>query len=188
MDKKPSSVAATRNPLAVVGMSPMAVAEVEQNKRAQAALTPEEYKIFLEVSERTKDYPDGDKFYASLSEEEKRIFNKGMTAARKDGGRRRSRRSIRKMLSTLYNKMTHTRKHRGGMEKIVPDYIVRKTEAHLAKVKKENEEWRKKLAEEKAEKARKHAHAMANPRRSTRVRKQKKNYDGGRRGTRRGTR
>jgi hypothetical protein len=169
----------------VATTNPLVVAEVEQNKRAQAALTPAEYKIFLKVSGRTKDYPDKDKFYASLSEDEMRIFNTGMTAARKDGGRRRTRRG--NILYRLYNKMTHTRKHRGGMEKIVPDYIVRKTEAHLAKLKKENEEWRKKLAEEKAEKARKHAEAMANPRRSARL-AAKKRSGGRRRGTRRGTR
>ena len=83
------------------------------------------------------------------------------------------------MLSMLYNKMTHTRKHRGGNE--VPDYVVNKTLARTAAQIEKNKEHARKIAEKKAEKKRKFDHDMAHPRRSTRVRKQKKNYDGGRR-------
>ena len=188
MDKKP---VATTNPLAVAAMSPIAVAEVEQNNRALAALTPAEREIYKGLDSRIKEYSGReDEFYASLSEEERRIFNKGMTAARKEGGRRsrRSRRSIRKMLSTLYNKMTHTRKHRSGGSG-VPDWqrrialgTIYRTAAQVAK----NKAHAREIAEEKAEKARKHAHAMAHPRRSARLAAKKRG--GTRRGTRRGTR
>jgi hypothetical protein len=51
----------------------------------------------------------------------------------------------------------------------VPDYIVKKTLARTAENKAKNEEWRKKLSDEKAEKKRKLQHAMANPRRSARL-------------------
>jgi hypothetical protein len=164
----------------VATTNPLVVAEVEQNKRAQEVLTPEEYEIFLKVSGRTKDYPDKDKFYASLSEDERRIFNKGMTAARKDGGRRRTRRG--NILSRLYNKMTHTRKHRGGTTLRMPHehrIIALRTIYGTAAQKAKNKAWQKELAEKKAEKARKHAEAMANPRRSARLAAKKRS--GGRR-------
>ena len=82
----------------------------------------------------------------------------------------------------------HTRKHRlrshrGGNE--VPDYVVKKTLARTAAQIEKNKEHARKIAEKKAEKKRKFDHDMANPRRSTRVRKQKKYYDGGRRTRRR---
>jgi hypothetical protein len=169
------------NPLARAGVistgvvettNPMLVANEAQQMRIKAALTPEEYTIFTEVGALTQKYPTKDEFYAALTPEQVRIFNKGMTAARKDGGRRRG-----KMLSAFYNKMTHTRKHRGGMDPIVPRKIALKTIYHTAAQVAKNKAWKKELAEEKAEKKRKFEHAMANPRRSARLAKKR----GGRR-------
>jgi hypothetical protein len=104
------------NPLARAGVistgvvettNPRLVANEAQQMRIKAALTPEEYTIFTEVGALTAKYPTKDDFYAALTPEQVRIFNKGMTAARKEGGRRRGN-----MLSAFYSKMTHTRKRR----------------------------------------------------------------------------
>ena len=74
--------------------------------------------------------------------------------------------------------MTHTRKHRRGGG--VPDWqrrialgTIYRTAAQVAK----NKAWQKELAEKKADKQRKLAEAMANPRRSERLKKKR----GGRR-------
>ena len=178
------------NPLARAGVistgvveskNPMFVANEAQQMRIKAALTPEEYTIFTEVRALTAKYPTKDEFYAALTPEQVRIFNKGMTAARKEGGRRRGN-----MLSAFYNKMTHTRKHRarrGGMDPIVPRKIALKTIYHTAAQVAKNKAWKKELAEEKAEKKRKFEHAMAHPRRSARL--AAKRRSGGRRTRRR---
>jgi hypothetical protein len=109
----------------VATTNPLLLAEQEQQMRIKAALTPEEYTIYTKVRALTEKYSTKDEFYAALTPEQVRIFNKGMTAARKEGGRRRSMRGVRgvrgvrKMLSAFYSKMTHTLKHRrrGGNKK-----------------------------------------------------------------------
>ena len=78
-------------------------------------------------------------------------------------------------------------RRRGGMDgpPIVPAYIVRNTEAHIAKLKKENEEWRESMREE-VEKKRAEKKAR---RREGKLRmamsKKNKNKNGGGRRTRR---
>ena len=136
--------------------NPIFVANDAIHAKFKAELGDEDYKILTALLERGKN-KDYEEFITSLSEKERSIFDR---ATKIRGGRRRTRRG--NMLSMLYNKMTHTRKHRGGNE--VPDYIVRKSLARIAENTAKNTARLEKLEKETKKKFRpvaRHAAAVA---------------------------